>query len=144
MGGKAQRVGTMFYWGRWPLKTPGKDFHFAVGGRLGWMKWLKIGQKKNYIPCNFFSCIISFLENILLAKLSYWFFVYIQYAWISILKKQNSNQNMKLETYSQEIKESRNMSSKTPTSFNLSKYVEKHCNGPYWVHNKTQKQAELQ
>ena len=25
---------------------------------------------------------------------------------------------------------------KTPISFNLRKYVEKHCSGPYWVHRK--------
>ena len=32
--------------------------------------------------------------KILLVKLKY---LYIQYAWISIMKKQNSNQNMKVE-----------------------------------------------
>ena len=36
------------------------------------------------------------------------------------------------------------MGRKTPISFNLQKYVEKHCNGPQWGHSKTRKQGELQ
>ena len=52
-----------------------------------------MGQKKVYILCNY-SCTISFLVKILLVKLKY---LYIQYAWISIMKKQNSNQNVKVE-----------------------------------------------
>ena len=36
------------------------------------------------------------------------------------------------------------MDRKTPISYNLRKYVEKHCNGPNLVHSKTQKQGELQ
>ena len=40
------------------------------------------------------SCTISFLVKILLVKLKY---LYIQYAWISIMKKQNSDQNGKVE-----------------------------------------------
>ena len=48
-----------------------------------------MGQGKVYIFCT-----ISFLLKILLVKLKY---LYIQYAWISIMKKQNSNQNVKVE-----------------------------------------------
>ena len=51
------------------------------------------GRKKFYILCNY-SYIITLLVNILLVKLKY---LYIQYAWISIMKKQNSNQNVKIE-----------------------------------------------
>ena len=76
-----------FYEGSWPLKTPCKDFNLAIVGGLSWMKWLKMGQRNVYISCNY-SCTISFLVNILLVKLKY---LYIQHAWISIMKKQNSN-----------------------------------------------------
>ena len=48
-----------------------------------------MGQGKVYIFCT-----ISFLLKILLVKLKY---LYIQYAWISILRKQNNNQNVKVE-----------------------------------------------
>ena len=37
---------------------------------------------------------MSFLVKILLVKLKY---LYLQYAWISIMEKQNSNQNGKVE-----------------------------------------------
>ena len=30
-------------------KTPSKDFHLAIGGRLGWMKQLKNGAEKGFI-----------------------------------------------------------------------------------------------
>ena len=50
-------------------------------------------QGNVYISCNYF-CIISILVKILFLKLKY---LYIQYAWISIMKKQNSNQNGKAE-----------------------------------------------
>ena len=43
-----------------------------------------MGKKKVYISCNY-SCTKSFLVKMLLDKLRY---VYIQYAWISITKKQ--------------------------------------------------------
>ena len=43
MGCKQQRVGTIFYGDSWPLETPSKDFHLAIGGGLGWIKWLKNG-----------------------------------------------------------------------------------------------------
>ena len=42
----------------------------------------------------YYSCTVSFLVNILLVKLKY---LYIQCAWISIMKKQNTNQNGKVE-----------------------------------------------
>ena len=79
-GGQASKWWGHFYGGSWSLKTPCKDFNLAVVGGLGWMKWLKNGADK------------SFLVKILLAKLKY---LYIQYTWISIMKKQNSNQNGK-------------------------------------------------
>ena len=53
----------------------------------------EMGQGKVYIPCNY-SWIISFLVKILLVKLKY---LYTQYAWISIMKKQNNNQNLNVE-----------------------------------------------
>ena len=46
-----------------------------------------------YITCNC-SCTISFLVKILLAKLKNLFF---QHAWISAMKRQISNQNVKAE-----------------------------------------------
>ena len=46
-------------------------------------------QGKVYISCNY-SWTISSLVKILLVNLNY---LYNQYAWISIMKKQNSNQN---------------------------------------------------
>ena len=57
------------------------------------MKWSKNTLGKVYISCNY-SCTISFLMEILLVKLKY---LYIQYAWISVMKKQNSKQNGKVE-----------------------------------------------
>ena len=51
------------------------------------------GRERFYISCNY-SCTILFLVKILLIKLKN---LYIQYASISIMKKQNSNQNMKFE-----------------------------------------------
>ena len=47
-----------------------------------------MGQGIVYVWCNWY-----FLVKILLVKLKY---VYIQYAWISIMKKLNSNQNEKV------------------------------------------------
>ena len=52
-----------------------------------------MGQGNVYISCNY-TCILSFLVKILLVKLKY---LYIEYAWISIMKKQNNNQNRKAE-----------------------------------------------
>ena len=86
-GGKAKMDGS------WPLEALFKDFNLAIVEGLVWMKWLKMGQRRGYISCNY-SCTISFLVKILLVKLKY---LYIQYAWISIMKKQNSNQNGKVE-----------------------------------------------
>ena len=53
----------------------------------------ELGRARLYISCNY-SCTIFFLVKILLAKLTS---LYIRYAWISIMKKQNSNQNVKAE-----------------------------------------------
>ena len=49
MRGKPQRVGTIFYGESWTLETPSKDFLLAIGGGLGWMKWLKNGAEKGFI-----------------------------------------------------------------------------------------------
>ena len=59
------------------------------------MKGLKTGAGKCFISCNY-SCTISCLVKILLVKLKY---LYTQYAWLSINKKQNSNQNGKVENW---------------------------------------------
>ena len=53
-------------------------------------KW---DRERFYISCSY-TCTISFLVKILLAKLKN---LYIQYAWISIMQKQNSNQNVMVE-----------------------------------------------
>ena len=45
-GGKLKSVGTIFYWESGPLEIPCKDFHLAIEEGLGWMKWLKMGQRK--------------------------------------------------------------------------------------------------
>ena len=82
-----------FYRGSWPLETPCKYFNLAIGGGLGRMKLLKKwGRERFYVWCSY-SCTISFLVKVLLAKLKC---LYIQYAWISIMKKQNCNQNVKV------------------------------------------------
>ena len=52
-----------------------------------------MGQGKVYISCNY-SSTTNFLVKILLVKLKY---LYIQYDWISVMKKQNSSQNVKVE-----------------------------------------------
>ena len=51
-----------------------------------------MGQGNVYVSYNYF-CTISFLVKILLIKLKY---LYIQYTLISIMKKQHSNQNVKV------------------------------------------------
>ena len=48
-GGKPQRDGATFYGESCTLKTPSKDFNLAVGGGLGWMKWLENGAGKGFI-----------------------------------------------------------------------------------------------
>ena len=88
--GKVKKGWDHFYRVNWLLKTPCKDFNLAFGGGLG---WLRMGEGKVYISCNY-TCTISSLVKILLVKLKY---LYIQYAWISIMKKQNSNQYVKVE-----------------------------------------------
>ena len=49
MGGKPQMVGTNFHVESWPLEIPSKDFHSAIWGGLGWIKWLKNATEKGYI-----------------------------------------------------------------------------------------------
>ena len=53
-------------------------------------KW---GWERFYISCNY-SCTISFMIKILLVKLKY---LYIQCALLSIMKKQNNNQNVRVK-----------------------------------------------
>ena len=60
MKGKPQRVGTIFYIGSWPFKTPSKDFHLAIGRGLGWMKWLKNGAEKGFIFHAIFPALYPF------------------------------------------------------------------------------------
>ena len=52
------------------LKTPFKDFDLAIGGGLGWLKWLKNGAGKD--SCRY-SCTISFSVKLLLVKLKYFY-----------------------------------------------------------------------
>ena len=47
-GGIHKELGT-FFMGGVTLKTANKDFHLAVGGRLGWMKWSKNRAEKGFI-----------------------------------------------------------------------------------------------
>ena len=62
---------------------------------MGPFLWVELTPQDNKqsISCNY-SCTISFLVKLLLVKLKY---LYIQYASISIMKKQNSNQNVTVE-----------------------------------------------
>ena len=94
-GGQGTKGWHYFYGGSWPLKTPWKDFNLAFVGGLDWMKWLKTGALYIYIvyiSCSY-SCTVSFQVKIFLVELKY---LYIQYVWISVIKKQNSNQNGKV------------------------------------------------
>ena len=38
----------------------------------------------------------------------------------------------------------RQLGRKAPISFDFRKYVEKHCNGPWWVYKEIQKRGDLQ
>ena len=81
--------------GDWPLQASFKDFNLEIEGGIGWMQWLKHEAGKGLIfHVIDYSSTISLLTKILLVKLKY---LYTQYAWISIMKKENSNQNMKVE-----------------------------------------------
>ena len=78
--------------------TPCKYFDFAIWGGMKCKKWLKNGAQKGFI---FYAIIRElypwwtfYMVNILLLKLKN---LYIQYAWISIMKKQNSNQNVQVK-----------------------------------------------
>ena len=48
-GGESTKNWEHFSWGELTLKTANKDFHLAVGGRLGWMKWSKNRAEKGFI-----------------------------------------------------------------------------------------------
>ena len=91
--GQATKVWDHFLWGNWPLKTACKYFNFAIGGGMKYVKWLKNGAGKDLYFMRLF-LHISFLVKILLFKLKNH---YIQYTWFSIMKKQNKNQNVKVE-----------------------------------------------
>ena len=72
-----------FHRGSWPLKTPFKKFNLAIGGGLGWMKWLKNGTGESILSG----------EN---------FIGYVKVPLYSVclnlnVKKQNSNQDVKIE-----------------------------------------------
>ena len=65
-------------------KTLCRDFNLAIEGALGWQGNMAVVLffSRFYISCSY-SCTISFLVKILLVKLKN---LYIQYAWISIIK----------------------------------------------------------
>ena len=56
------------------------------------MKWLKYGAGKSLYFIQLFLDYIVFGENFIVKLKD----LYIQYSWISIMKKQNSNQNVKV------------------------------------------------
>ena len=56
------------------------------------MKWLKYGAGKSLYFIQLFLHYIVFGENFIVKLKD----LYIQYSWISIMKKQNSNQNVKV------------------------------------------------
>ena len=60
MRGKPQRVGTIFYMGSLPLETLSKDNHLAIGGGLGWIKWLKNWAEKGFIFHAIFPALYPF------------------------------------------------------------------------------------
>ena len=43
--------------------TPSKDFHLAIGGGLGWIKWLKNGAEKGFTFHGIISAIYSFWQK---------------------------------------------------------------------------------
>ena len=53
----------LFLWGSWPLETPCKDFSLAIGGELGWKKWLKNGAGKDLYFMQLFLQYTLFGEN---------------------------------------------------------------------------------
>ena len=38
-----------FLLGKLTPETPSKDFHLAIGGGIGWMKWLKNGGQRKVL-----------------------------------------------------------------------------------------------
>ena len=82
-GMRATKGWDCFHRGSWPLKTPFKKFNLAIGGGLGWMKWLKNGTGESILSG----------EN---------FIGYVKVPLYSVclnlnVKKQNSNQDVKIE-----------------------------------------------
>ena len=62
-GGQATKILDHFYGKPWPLKTSCKDFNFAIGRGLGWMKWLKNGAEKSLYFMQLTLHYILFGEN---------------------------------------------------------------------------------
>ena len=86
-GGLATKGWNHFYGASRPLKTLCKNFNEAIGGGIPppmdeWNGY-KMEQGKVYISCNYST-----------QKLKYF---YIQYEWISVMKKQNSNHGVRVE-----------------------------------------------
>ena len=46
--------------GSLPLETPSKDNHLAIGGGLGWIKWLKNWAEKGFIFHAIFPALYPF------------------------------------------------------------------------------------
>ena len=90
---KATKGWDYLYGGSWPLKTPCRDFNLVIVRELDSMKWLKNGTGHCLHFMQLFLHYIPFGEN----SISYVKYLYIQHAWISIMKKQNSNLNGKVE-----------------------------------------------
>ena len=62
-GGQATKCRDHLLLGELAPQAPSKDFHLANGGGLGWMKWLKMGQRKILYFMQFFLYYILFGEN---------------------------------------------------------------------------------
>ena len=93
-GGQATKVWDQFLWG--DLTPWDTKYRFSCGNwRRSSLDEIvkKCGRKRFYISCNWY-CTLSFLVKILLFKLKN---LYIQYAWIWFMKKQNNNQNVNVE-----------------------------------------------
>ena len=91
-----KELGPFFMGAGGDLNPPDTKKRFSLGNwrraRLNEMikKWRR---ERFYMSCNY-SCTILFWVKILLAKLKN---LYIQHAWISIMKKQSSSRNVKVE-----------------------------------------------
>ena len=56
-------LGPFFIWGV-DSETSSKDFHLAIEGGLGWMKWLKNGAEKAFIFHVIFPALYPFWQKI--------------------------------------------------------------------------------